>query len=62
MAKLNIEIPDSLHRALKRLAVDRSTSMRTILIELIAKFVSKEGGVTLHVEEEQATSSEKAVV
>lgn len=41
MAKLNVEISDSLHKALKRISVDKSTPMKKIITELIQRFVSK---------------------
>jgi len=42
MAKLNVEIPDSLHKALKRISVDKSTPMKRILTDLIKGFIGKE--------------------
>ena len=42
MAKLNVEISDSLHKALKRISVDKSTPMKKILTDLIEHFVSEE--------------------
>jgi hypothetical protein len=41
MAKLNVEISDSLHKALKRISVDKSTPMKKIITDLIQHFVSK---------------------
>jgi len=51
MAKLNVEISDSLHKALKRISVDKSTPMKKIITELIQRFVSKK--------QKEPTSQEK---
>jgi len=42
MAKLNVEIPDSLHKALKQKAVDQETTIKEILTDLVKHYVGKQ--------------------
>jgi len=42
MAKLNIEIPDSLHKALKLMAAEKETTIKKILTDLLKHYVAKE--------------------
>ncbi len=42
MAKLIVEIPESLHKSLKRIALEKSTSMKKITTELLQQLVDRE--------------------